>query len=236
MWKLVAFAVLPLAGLAQSAFEVASVKPSTATDGGSSYRVQPGRLTMTNESIRQIVQAAYGVPDFRYAGPGWLEGERYNIDAKTDSRDAKQMTLMMQTLLAERFKLAVHHESKLLPGYALVVAKGGLKIRAVEGEGGNFNESRNKVIATHLDMPYFAKFLMNLLAQPVVDETGISGGFTFELQYANPRSDRVEKADGDQLLPSIFTVLTEQLGLKLEYRKVPVDVLVVDHAERPTEN
>jgi uncharacterized protein (TIGR03435 family) len=239
--RLLAYAILPAAlCLAQTAtqptFEVASIKRGTPGNG-SSWRVQPGRLTMENESIKQIVQAAYSLQDYQYSGPAWLEGERYNIDAKADHRgDGKQLLLMLQNLLSERFKLVVHHESKSMPGYALVLAKSGLKIRAVEGEGSNTNESRNKLTATHIDMARFTKFLANLLSLPVVDETGVKDSFSFVLQYVNPRSERTEKADGDEVLPTIFTALTEQLGLKLETRKVPVDVLVVDRAERPSEN
>jgi len=239
---LLAYAVLPATlwlaqAAAQPAFEVASIKPSTTDQNGSSWRVQPGRVTMVNESIKQIIQAAYSVQDHQYSGPAWLEGERYNIDAKADSKgDGKQLLLMLRTLLAERFKLVVHHETKSMPGYALVPAKGGLKIHPVEGESSNTNESRNKLTATHIDMARFTKFLTNLLSQPVVDETGVKESFSFVLQYVNPRSLRAEKADGDNVLPTIFTALTEQLGLKLESRKVPVDVLVVDRAERPSDN
>ena len=222
---------------AQPSFEVAAIKPSATATNGSSWRVQPGRLTMVNESIKQIIQAAYSVQDHEYSGPAWLENERYNIDAKAESKgDGKQLLLMLQTLLAERFKLVVHHESKLMPGYALVVAKGGLKIQAAEGKGSNFNENKNKLTATRMDMTRVTKFLANLLSQPVVDETGVKDSFTFVLQYVNPRSQRPEKGDGDEFLPTIFTALTEQLGLKLETRKVPVDILVVDRVERPSEN
>ena len=199
--------------------------------------MQPGRLTMVSESIRQIIQAAYTVQDYQYSWPGWLENERYDINATTDIRgDGRQMLLMLQRLLTERFKLVVHTESRSMPGYALVVAKGGLKVRPVDGEGSNYNESRNKVTATHLDMARFTKFLANLLAQPVADETGVKDGFSFVLQYANPRSQPAEKSDGNEVLPSIFTAITEQLGLKLEGRKVPVEMLVVDRVERPSEN
>ena len=114
-------AVFPAAlCLAQPAFEAASIKPSAATDNGSSWRMQPGRLTMVNESIRQIIQAAYTVQDYQYSGPGWLENERYDINATTDIRgDGRQMLLMLQRLLTEQLLQVFLEESRELGVFVL---------------------------------------------------------------------------------------------------------------------
>jgi uncharacterized protein (TIGR03435 family) len=224
----------------QPAFEVASIKPNTTGESGSNWNVSPGGVRVVNMSLRHIIQAAYSVQDYQYSGPGWLENERYNIDAKpeTKAESGNQILLMLQTLLAERFKLVVHRESKPVSGYALIVAKSGLKINPVEGEGWNLNSQKRdtKLTATHIGMPQLATFLARLLSQPVVDQTNVTGRFDFVLEFADPRPNRAETGDGIAPLPSIFTVLSEQLGVKLEGRKVPVEMLIVDRAERLTEN
>jgi uncharacterized protein (TIGR03435 family) len=221
------FATLGLAQTAPPTFEAAVIKPSITTDGGSSWRIQPGRIVMENETLRQMIQQAYGLQDYQYSGPVWLENDRYYLEGKAETKDPNQLILMLQNLLTERFKLAVHREPKPVSGYALVVAKSGLKIKPAEGEGWNFNSNKTRIRVTHANMTEFAKYLSNEIKQPVVDETGVKDAFTFELQYANPRES------SDTNLPTIFTALTEQLGLKLEPRKVPVEILIVDHVERP---
>lgn len=227
---LLVYAVVSAAPGQSQTFEAATIKPSSSTSNGSSWRVQPGRITMENETIRQIIQQAYRLQDYQYSGPAWLEDGRYNVEAKAETKDPNQLMLMLQNLLAERFKLVVHRQSKPVSGYALVVAKGGLKIKPVDGEGSNLNSNKTRLTATHIDTTQLTMHLATVLAQPVVDETGVKDSFTFVLQYADPRYP------ADDSLPTIFTALAEQLGLKLEARKVPIEVLFVDHAERPIDN
>jgi uncharacterized protein (TIGR03435 family) len=138
---------------------------------------------------------------------------------------------MMQALLKERFGLAVHHESKSLPGYALVVAKNGFKLNAVEDAGGHHSSGgHGRLSAQRMSMERLADHLARQLNQPVSDMTDIRGVFNIELSYK-------ESDNQDDSEPSIFTAIQEQLGLRLEARKVPVDVVVVDHVERiPAEN
>jgi uncharacterized protein (TIGR03435 family) len=181
--------------------------------------------------MRQMIQQAYGLQDYQYSGPAWLENDRYYLEGKAETNDPNQLTLMLQNLLTERFKLVVHRESKPVSGYALVVAKSGLKIKPAEGEGRNFNSNKTRMRVTHSNLFEFAKYLSNEIKQPVADETGVKDAFTFELQYAQLLPGGDETAD--TTLPTIFTALTEQVGLKLEPRKVPVEVLIVDRAERP---
>jgi uncharacterized protein (TIGR03435 family) len=219
------------------AFEVAAVRPMKIGDTGSHWRSGDGRLTMQNMSVRNIIQAAYGIKDAQFFGPSWLDNDRYSIEAKAETKvEDKQLMRMLQTLLADRFKLAVHREQKMVAGYALVVARSGLKIRPSEGQGSRSNGTADKLTATHLDMPRFARFLERVVGQPVIDETHVTGGFDFVLEYASERQPRADADSVPSALPSIFTALPEQLGLKLESRKVPFEMLIVDHAERPTEN
>jgi uncharacterized protein (TIGR03435 family) len=240
---LLSFAVLPAAlCLAQPAapflptFEVAAIKPSSAAGNHSSSHSNNGRINMENLTLKQIILNAYGIQNHQYSGPAWLENERYNVDAKADTKvEYKELMAMLQALLAERCKLVVHHESKSVSGYALVVSKGGLKVKPVEGEGSGMNTDNTKLTATHVDMPRLARYLAGVVNLPVVDETGVKDSFSFEMEFADPRPGREDRADAASL-PTIFTALTEKLGLKLETRKVPIDVVVVDHVEKPTEN
>ncbi|HJZ95855.1 MAG TPA: TIGR03435 family protein [Candidatus Solibacter sp.] len=228
-------AALCVAQSATSTFEVAAIKPSTARDGGSRWSSNNGRLTLENNSIKQIIMGAYSLQEYTYSGPAWLEAERYNVDAKADEKvDRDTLLQMVQTMLADRFKLKFHREQKLVSGYAMVVAKSGLKVKPVDGEGSSMSSNDTKLTAKHVDMPRIAVFASRVLGQPVIDETGVKDSFDFVLEFE--RRQRTESDPNAPALPTLFTALSEQLGLKLEPKKVPLDVLVVDHAERPTEN
>jgi uncharacterized protein (TIGR03435 family) len=148
----------------------------------------------------------------------------------------QQVPQMMQALLFDRFKLSVHRETKSVQGYALVAAKNGPKITPVENAGGHISDARNgnfKLQRTTMDQ--FAENLSYQLKQPVVDQTGLAGVFTFNLTFTPDREVNAKSVQNGGA--SIFTALQEQLGLKLEARKVPVEILVVDHCEKsPTEN
>jgi len=230
--RLAATFLLASLALAQTppAFETASVKLNKTSDPASWWKVRPGGLVVYNMSIKNIVKAAYAIQDVQFSGADWLDEGRYDIDAKASSRaSGKELVEMLQTLLADRFKVTLHRETRQVPGYALTVAKSGLKIQPSTNENTTEHESANKFTATHIDMPRLARLVERVVKQPVVDDTHVSGGYDFVLEYARAASD-------DNTLPSIFTALTEQLGLKLESRKLPVEVIVVDRAERPAEN
>jgi uncharacterized protein (TIGR03435 family) len=210
------------------AFEAASIKVNKTADPASWWKVRPGGLVVYNMSIKNIAKAAYGIQDVQFSGAAWLDEDRYDIDAKANSRaSGKELVEMLQTLLADRFKLTLHRETRQVPGYALVVAKSGLKIKPSDNENTTENESASKFTANHIDMPRLARLCERVLKQPVIDDTHLAGGYDFILEYSK---------DGDPNLPTIFTAVTEKLGLKLEPRKLPVEVVVVDHAERPSDN
>jgi uncharacterized protein (TIGR03435 family) len=137
---------------------------------------------------------------------------------------------MLQNLLAERFRLECHFETRQVQAYALALAKGGSKMRAVEGSGSDTNSHGGHLEATRGTMDRFAGLLSRYTGRMVLNETGLSGGYAFTLDWTPENS-----AEGTG--PSLFTALQEQLGLKLEGKKAPVEVLVVDRMERtPTEN
>ncbi len=228
-------------------FEVASVKPDKSGNNGSHWRGNDsaGKITAVNISLRDIVKYAYGVRDYQISGPDWIKSERYDIAVEAAGpTKQEELERMMQMLLAERFKLALHREEKVLPVYALVVAKSGLKVKAVQSDGHtSSNSTRGHLTSQNASMSKFAEVLSRHTDRPVVDQTGVKGAYDFKLEWTpdDKPSRPPEQADGivtnETSAPSIFTALQEQLGLKLEARKAPVDILVIDHAEKvPTEN
>ena len=215
---------------ASPAFEVASVKLVEPPAPAHAVRlnVSPGRLTIDAATLRQIIGLAYGIQRVRVTGgPNGADADQYTIVAKTDGPGTSldQVRMMLQDLLAERFKLALHHETKELRAYRLVSGKNSPTLQAAKAEEKSGVVQENGQL-TFSNMPLAALIntLANVLDSPVQDETGLRGSFDFKLTM-------VTAADGPT---SIFTVVQEQLGLKLESTKEPLDVLVVDHAEHPT--
>jgi uncharacterized protein (TIGR03435 family) len=148
---------------------------------------------------------------------------------------------MLQSMLAERFKLAAHRETRQLNVYSLVMAKGGLKIKPVEQGAGRTSAGPGKLEAQGISFGKLADLLSRFLDRPVMDATGVPGLFNFTLEWRPEDTRRLmEPGDSGQdpvAGPSIFTALEEQLGAKMEVRKGPVEILVIDHVERvPTEN
>jgi uncharacterized protein (TIGR03435 family) len=169
-----------------------------------------------------------------------MESDRFDIVARAaEPADNPKLILMLQSTLAERFQLAVHRETKSFSGFALMPAKNGLKIRPDETEGGErSNSSRGKLVVERISMEALAKSLTRIMGVPVADATDTKGVFTFTVEWT-PESTPAAGTDGvlpDAPGPSLFTVLQQQLGLKLESKKVSTEVVVIDKAEHPTEN
>jgi uncharacterized protein (TIGR03435 family) len=242
--------VAALAATAQTpGFEAASIKANRSLGEISSIRLSKGRLSTTNVSLKKLMLNAYGIPDDReymIEGPGWLATEHFDIEAtfpgETPVTGVRQM---MQTLLAERFKLALHRETRQLPTYALVVAGDGPKIHAVEegqsGASGSTSGGPGRLEATRITMAKLAALLERPVGTPVTDSTGLGGVFTFTLEWSPDDTPelaaRAGAEPGGAGGPSIFTAVQEQLGLKLVGGKRPVEILVVDHMEKaPSEN
>ena len=227
------------------AFDVASVKPNKSGGAGSSIRFTTGQISMENVSLKKLTLWSYGIPDDReyaLAGPDWLTTERFDILARFPAEtDGAQVRRMAQSLLADRFKLALHPETRQLATYVLVVAKNGPKIRAVE-EGQSSTSGRpGHLEATRTSVRKLCDLFARMVGTPVTDATGLAGVFTFTLDWTPDETQRLTPPDENaQPNPggiSLFTAVQEQLGLKLEGKKGPVPILVVDHMERvPTEN
>lgn len=229
--------------LAQVAFEVASIRPNNSGSGTSSSDGRNGEFIGRNESLRDLIEHAYDVMEWQIDGPAWIRAERFDVMAKPPAgAPSGDFNAMMQNLLAERFKLKVHRESRETPVYALVEMKAGLKAAKVADDGqARTDWSRNHISAQHTSMARFAERLSRIADRPVVDRTGEKGAFDFELKWTpDAQSARPPATPAGTIAdepPSLFTAIQEQLGLRLEPAKAPVEYLVVDHAERiPTDN
>jgi len=222
-------------------FEVASIKQSADPPGSSRVHTTNGRAKMENVTLKQCLRSAYDLQDAQIlGGPKWIDDDRYYIEAKaTGPAKDRELMIMLQDLLVERFKLVFHRETRDFAGYALVMGKGGLKAKPSDPNSssrGNFTgrNSRLSLNAARCTMTWLAQKLSETLHMPVVDLTKIDGAFDFKLEWV---ADELQVPVAvDVSGPSIFAALQEQLGLRLESRKIPTDVLVIDGAERPSEN
>jgi uncharacterized protein (TIGR03435 family) len=219
-------------------FEVASVRLLEKPAGDGFTRISdPGALTYTahNVSLEFLIEVAFGVQDYQIQGkPAWMGSTVYDVSAKPDAEKAptyEQLKPMMQQLLAQRFHLQTHTEEKQMKGYSLVVAKGGERLKPSKSGGAvSAYIMSNRLQAPGVDAKGLAAMLTLVLKQPVHDDTGIRRIFDVQMEFA-PMGGQESSS------PSIFTAVQEQLGLKLEPAKVPVQMVVIDHVERaPTEN
>ena len=262
-------------------FDVASVKPNKSGEGGTRIMFQPGgRFVATHIDLKSLIRLAYDVQDFQISGgPSWINSDKYDIEARGAAPDMgamRDMTeeqrkaandlrkQMIRALLADRFKLTIRKESKDAPIYALVVAKGGPKIKELPPEvktpgedpkempdkpdpkrpmRGGMRMGRGEINSMGIKLSFLADNLSGQVGRKVIDQTGLKGDYTFELKWTPDESQgQGFKGPGDGPPPpdangpSIFTALQEQLGLKLESQKGPVDLLVIDHAEKASEN
>jgi uncharacterized protein (TIGR03435 family) len=243
------------------AFEVASVKPAAPVAGAGTWKQisssDPSQVAYNNATLRSLLMRAYKVRDYQISGPDWLTDQRYDVAAKLpDNAPTGQAPLMLQVLLAERFKLTLHHEQKEMPAYALAVAKGGLKLKPVNGPPGGMNFKFGGPLmgmGGKVTMEGLAAVLADMVGTPIVNTTGIDGTFDIHLECspddrqtgmagmkftardggdAAPGAGKSEASSA----PSLFSAV-QSLGLKLEPRKAPMEILVIDHAEKaPVEN
>ena len=257
-------ASLPLfAQTAPIQFEVASIKPSAPAAGGQlrvGVRIAPGgRLEAQSVSTRMLMAIAFGVKDHEIiGGPGWLDADRFDISAKPDAASIsgsitqEQMRLMLQALLADRFKLATHPDTKEATVYAIVPGKNGAKVPESESTADAPNRQmrmgNGQLNATGMPMQFLAESLSRILGRTVVDKSGLTGLRDFKLQWAPDESTSIHMPGlpppggaeaappSDSKGPTLFAALEEQLGLKLNTEKGQVTYIVIDHIEKPTEN
>lgn len=223
-------------------FEVASVrmleKPAEPSATSPISKVGSQLFTAHSVSPLFLVQYAFGVQRDQIEGaPSWMASTVYDVSARPDAQKGPtydQLKVMLQQLLVQRFHLQEHTEEKDMKGYSLVVAKGGQRLTLSKSGtpmGGAYLLP-NRLQGPAMNMNGLATMLALALKQPVENETGIQGNFDVKLEYAPLQADAAQSN-----LPSIFTAIQEQLGLKLEPARVPVQVVVIDHVDRePTEN
>lgn len=254
-----------------SAFEVASIKENVSGGDNASVRAQPGgRVSVSNNSLRNIVRNAYNVQNYQIiGGPDWINTVRWDITAKAaDDATPPQLLLMLRTLLADRFKLVARHEQREMPIYALVIARADGRLgpqlhssstdcaalfAAAKAKGEALSPTTNgrptcgtrttrgTMMTSGAAMADLARNLSAFAGRPVVDKTGLSGVFDLDLTWSPEQGP--SGPDGTALPPasssdgvSLFTAVQEQLGLKLDAQRAPVDVLVIESAQRPVED
>lgn len=242
---------------ARPEFEVTSVRVNTTgLPSGSLSGTDRARFSARNVTVNLLIRLAWQVREYQIlGGPAWLNSDRFDIAATSlDEVENDQMMLMLQKLLEDRFKLTTRHETRELPVYALVAAKGGPKLHA--GECVDIDRLSSspvssvpcghiRIFTNGLDgqtsMPLLINPLSDMLARPVIDETRFMGPFDVHLRWTPDGStpgdhsgDSLPATDGSD--PSFFTALEEQLGLKLESRKGPVETVTIEHAEKPAGN
>jgi uncharacterized protein (TIGR03435 family) len=231
LWSSTSIAICAQAPATAPSFEVASVREVPAGHGYTS--ISPSgdrRFSAQNASMKLLIQMAFGINDNQISGNNldWLDSEFYDVEAAPEgdvSLSYEQLRLPLQQLLAQRFHLVFHHQSKNMQGYALVVAKGGSKLTAAKDTSASGYILRDGLRSPSTSMRSLASMLAHPLGRPVMNKTDIAGNYEIKLSFAPDGST-------DSPYPSIFTAVQEQLGLKLEPQKVPVEMLVIDHLEQ----
>jgi uncharacterized protein (TIGR03435 family) len=232
-------------------FDVATIKPNKAgSSRSSSLTTDHGTYTGENVTLRSLLTLAFGVrPDLIFGLPSWTENARFDVSAKVVDSDAKDLATltreqhraMMQALLADRFQLKSHMETRTLPVYELVITKGGMKFKestpAVPGGRSGISAHNNELTGSDCPIAVFTNVLSDNLHRAVIDKTGLTAKYDFALKWTRDEDSAAQSADAAaDAGPSIFTAVQEQLGLKLQPAKGPVQVLVVDQVEQPSEN
>jgi len=269
-------------------FEVASVKPNNSNSTNSSTSFNRGRFVATNVTVKLLLMSAYRVQDFQIiGGPGWIGSDAFDIEAKPEEGAVPQqqgprdptaidpMSLMVQSLLEDRFELKLHRETRELPVYILSIGKDGPKFKAVDpaqqtdappgarGVGGvgrvpppaslpvgnmgsSVNNGRGEMSAHAVPIARLVNFLAQQLRRPVVDKTDLRDLYDFRVEWTRDQNVGAapQTAGGAPTPatpdapsgPSMFTALQEQLGLKLDSGKAPVEVIVIDSVQKPREN
>lgn len=227
----------------QIEFEVASIKEVSPTtpSGRDDIRFDPGRINMSNVTLRSCLSWAYDLRHFQILGPDWTSTTRFDVVAKAERpADVSQLKVLLKKLLADRFRLRVHFETRSTSGYELIRGRKGplpnLRHSSSEGESLLKGQGRMGWIVKRTSMIQFAETLSLSMGMPVADATGLDGLFDFDLNLepyfeSGTTSEDVRFA----LISAARSAIEEQLGLKLQPRKMPLEVLVIDWAERPTD-
>src|SRR5580658_1337243 len=216
-------------------FEVVSVKAADPADPAHMTQATAGGFRGRNLRLFELVMSAWRLNrDQVIGGPNWLETAGWDIDARFPAgASPAQAPQMMQAMLADRFRLVTHRETRTLPIYVLTVAKGGIKLQQGDGRGG-MSAGPRLIRYDAGTMGELAGQLSSYLGRNVIDRTGITGRYAINLSFAAVDPGAPDAAQDSA--PSIFQALQDQAGLKLESSKGPVEVLVIENAEKPTPN
>jgi len=226
------------ATLTAQAFDVVSLRPNTTGAGRSIERTNSGHVMAENITAGSMIRHAFGIRASQIEGaPGWIETDQYDLQATTGTtKDLNDIELRpyWESMLASRFRMKFHRETKEMQIYSLTVAKGGPRLTENTSSGDTDthltnNAHHSSLTSTHIAMPDFAALLGSRLDRTVIDKTGLAGAYNVKLDWSPDLSTDTGSA-------SIFTALQDQLGLKLESGKGPVEIIVIDRLERPTEN
>jgi uncharacterized protein (TIGR03435 family) len=245
-------ALKPMAADADPAFEVARIKPSNPDSPAKAILIRGRQFSTVSTTVTDLISFAYGLHVRQVTnGPAWLEQDKYDLLAQPDGDgqpNASQWKAMLQKLLAERVKLTFHRDKKELSAYAIVLDKKGAKLTKSEGDPSGLPSlvfrGLGNLPARNATMADFAAVMQAVvLDRPVVDQTGLAGRFDFTLRWTPDQSQfggtgfRVpDSTDDPNAPPGLFTAIQEQLGLKLDATKARVEVMVIDHIEKPTAN
>jgi len=229
------------AAAAPTAFEVASIRPSEPMGGRPGIEVVPGAVTIRNQPLAAVIKWAYDINDIELSAPDWLNDARFHIAAKA-AAPAKEPELraMMQKLLADRFKLVFHRQTKEVQALILTPSKTGHKLKEVKEEGSpSFQTGKMNLTGRGATVGQLVKFLSHELRQPVIDQTGLTGRYDYFLDIAQYVTDEMRNQPGPP--PEAPTIIAQamkkQLGLQVDAKKTSIEVLVVDGIEKtPSEN
>ena len=244
--KLAVLTVLALVAHGQ-VWDVASIRPNRSGATDSNLDSAPGgRLTATNITVREMVRLAYGVKDYQIErAPGWLDSDRFDINAKAASlkrTNLEEEQALIRALLEDRFRLATHRATKQDSVYLLVIAKTGPKLAPHnDGTGAKTRKGCGHLAGTRLTLDTIATVLSRQLDRDVLNRTELPGKYDFELDWTPdsgpcPVTDATGTSTEPPVRPSLFTAIQQQLGLRLESAKGPVEMLVIDHVEHPSDN
>lgn len=232
----------------QSEFDVASIRLNTANDRIVTINVGPGgRFAAKGYTLKLLIQRAYGVMGWNISGgPAWSDTDRYDVAATATipgNLTERQLRPMLQGMLADRFKLRLHEDSKEMSGYALVLAKDGPKVTAAadgEEHPDTFRMNQAGLKGQGLAMEDFARYVAGKLGLVAVDKTGLKGLYDFEAEWTLEKDQDVGVLPGvdprDEVRSAVFAALQNQLGLKLTAQKINVRMLIIDSVERASKN
>jgi uncharacterized protein (TIGR03435 family) len=239
---------------AKPAFEVATIKPSDPAMRQQIITLRGVEVITTNTTVHDLINLAYWLHPKQLSGePAWTESDKFDMTGKPDAPgqpNVDQMKMMIQKLLADRFQLKFHFEKRDLPAYVIKIAKNGAKITRSQGDpkdipGWNFGRTPSGMTMTFRNSPLsqFAPVLQNSMDRPVVDQSGLSERYDFTLTFTPDAAQAAllgippfPAGDNPEAAPDLFTAFQQQLGLKLEPARAPVDVMVIDKVEKPSEN